>query len=262
MPPLRESADLDGALAFAPTDHILLGGMRSGGQLLRVGEAVAVRIAQGAIVQIPRSTRAHTERSIVERIEPVLIFPTVRQTVAVGVEFERVGLRPLLANVVNAVCVRVAIDHAVEVLVFAKAVAQSVFVRVRLRRTGFGPRLPIFDFVVRPGAFEPRLPCRLDRRAISVHPAVAVVIFDAVRNTVVVRVRIGRIGHGAGCLAGAVVTLIKRADTGHFAIVGNNRIERRIEVGDEVFEAVTISVRVDVGHVGIGQSPAHLESIG
>ena len=60
MPPLRESADLDGALAFAPTDHILLGGMRSGGQLLRVGEAVAVRIAQGAIVQIPRSTRAHT----------------------------------------------------------------------------------------------------------------------------------------------------------------------------------------------------------
>ena len=208
MPPLRESADLDGALAFAPTDHILLGGMRSGGQLLRVGEAVAVRIAQGAIVQIPRSTRAHTERSIVERIEPVLIFPTVRQTVAVGVEFEWVGLRPLLANVVNAVCVRVAIDHAVEIFVLTESVLQIVSVRIRLGGAGFSPSLTCIDDIVGPLAGQPRLPSGINRLAVAIDPTVSVGIFDAVRNTVVVRVRIGRIGHGAGCLAGSVVGLI------------------------------------------------------
>ena len=135
--------------------------------------------------------------------------PTVGQTIAISVTIERIGFAPLLANVVNAVCVRVAIDHAVEIFVLTESVLQVVSVRIRLGGAGFSPSLTCIDDIVRPLAGQPRLPSGINRLAVAIDPTVSVGIFDAVRNTVVVRVRIGRIGHGAGCLAGSVVALIQ-----------------------------------------------------
>ena len=262
MLPLREGSDGDGTLATATAAGRRLVRVCSGGQLLRIGETIAIRIARGAIVRISRSARAHACCPVIERIESVLSFPSVGQTVAVGVEFERIGLRPLLAGVVNAVGVRIAVDNAIEVFVLAVAIAQSVLVGVFFGRTGFDPSLSSLDFVVWPLPGQPRVPCRVDGLTVAVYPAVAISVFNAVGNTVVVRVRIGRIGHRSGSLAGAVIALVQGTDAGHFAVVADHRVERRVDVADEVLEAIAVRIRRDVGHVGVSQTPSHLESIG
>ena len=261
MLPLREGSDGDGTLATATATGSRLVRVCSGGQLLRVGEAIAIRIARDAIVRISRSARAHARRSVVKRIESVLGLPAIRQTVAIGVEFEGVGLRPLLAGVVNAVGVRVAVDHAIEVFVLAVAIAQRILVRVRLGRAGFDPGFSI-NLVVGPRTGQPRLPSRLDGLTVSVHPTISVGVLNPVRNAVVVRVRIGRIGHRSGSLAGAVVALVQGTDAGHFAVVADHRVERRVDIADEVLEAIAVRIRRDVGHIGIGQTPSHLEGVG
>ena len=263
MLPLREGSDGDGTLATATATGRRLVRVCSGGQLLRVGEAIAIRIARDAIVRISRSAGAHACRPVVERIESVLSFPAVGQTVAVGVEFERIGLRPLLAGVVGPVAwISVAVDHAVGVFVLAVAIAQSVLVGVFFGRTGFDPSLSSLDFVVWPLPGQPRVPCRVDGLTVAVYPAVAISVFNAVGNTVVVRVRIGRIGHRSGSLAGAVVALVQGTDAGHFAVVADHRVERRVDIADEVLEAIAVRIRRDVGHIGIGQTPSHLEGVG
>ena len=265
MLPLRECADGDRTALVATTAPAgrRLARVCSGGQLLRIGEAIAIRIARGAIVRISRAAGAHACRPVVERIESVLSFPAVGQTVAIGVEFERIGLRPLLAGVVGPVAwISVAVDNAIEVFVLAVAIAQSVLVGVFFGRTGFDPSLSSLDFVVWPLPGQPRVPCRVDGLTVAVYPAVAISVFNAVANTVVVRIRIGRIGHRSGSLAGAVIALVQGTDAWHFAIVADHRVERRVEVADEILEAIAVRIRRDVGHVGIGQTPSHLEGVG
>ena len=211
MFPLCERADGDRSLATTTTDRCRLVWMGSGIQLLFVCKTVIVGIsrrtvAHGAIVG---RGCAVAVGAVVEGIKPVLIFPAIGQTVAVSVEFERVGLGPCLAGVVNAVGVGVAVDEAVEIFVLTESVLQIVSVRIRLGGAGFSPSLTCIDDIVGPLAGQPRLPSGINRLAVAIDPTVSVGIFDAVRNTVVVRVRIGRIGHGAGCLAGSVVGLIQ-----------------------------------------------------
>ena len=270
VPPLREGADGDRPFAAVAAAAGRLGRMRAGGQLLRVGEAVAIRIAGRAIVGVAIAGRAGAEavRPVVERIETVLRLPAIGQTVIVGVGIERVGFGPRFAGIVNTIAVGVAVDDSVEVFVFTEAVAQTVFIGIRLVRTGFGPSFEAVDFVVGPiagvgavGGERLAGGSERERLAVAVGPAVAVLVLDAVADAVVIVVGLVRIGRRTGSLARAIVALALRADARHKSRVGDHGIKRRIEVADEVGDAVRVAVDPGHGRRNARNAPSNFQRV-
>ena len=63
-------------------------------------------------------------------------------------------------------------------------------------------------------------------------------------------------------MARAVVALIQGTHTGHFTVVSDHRIERRVEITDEVRNAVGVGVDTGRGRRIFGLAPAHFESVG
>ena len=204
MPPVRESADPDASLAAAANDHIGLRRMRAAGKFLDVGKAIVVRIPTSAVsgIAIIGSCSAHAVGSVIERIETVLIFPSVGQTIAIAVGLERVRFRPCFAGIVVSVAIRVAIHQPIEVFVFAKTILQSVAIRVGKVRACLDPRFKAVDQTIGPVAGIGSCRCvggasgsERQGLAITIGPTVGVLVFEAVIESVTIGICLGRIGH-------------------------------------------------------------------
>ena len=124
----------------------------------------------------------------------------------------------------DAVFVGVPIDEAIGIFVLTVAVLQAVFIRVGLRGAGLRPSLAGVDFIVRPRARQPWLPCRIDGNTIAIRPSIFIGILNPVGKTVPIGVGIGRIGHRAGSLAGAVIALGQVPHPRHLAAVCHDGI--------------------------------------
>ena len=231
-------------------------------QFHQVGEGVAVGIARGAVLRAGDDrARAQVGRAYhagIQRIQAVAGLPAVRQAVAIGVRVQRIGFLPQFAGVPHAVGVRIPVDAAVVVLVFAITVAQAVAIGVRLVRIGFRPvGVPLAG---RPVAFEPGFVGDRQTGAVAVHPAIAVGILDPVRNAVVVRVGIGRIRGAAVQPGRAVAAGAGAGHAGHPPVVVQRVVEWRIEIRQEVLPAVAVGVGIRVG-VGMRPAPAHFQPV-
>ena len=139
------------------------------------------------------------------------------------------------------------VHSAVPVFVLTIAVEKSIAIRVGNVGIGLLPGFAGVNFVVRPFARQPRIPCRLNGLAIPVHPAIAVGVLDTVLDAVAVGVRVRGVGGGAGCLTRAVISRAERADTGDFPDVVGGGIERRVQIADEIRIAVAIRVGGGIG---------------
>ena len=201
----------------------LLGGVDVGGRIVRPGGGEVV----GAVVQ---------------GIESIGGFPAVGQSVAVAVGVERVGFFPGFSGVVLAIAVRVSVDDSVEVGIFAESVAQFVAVGVGVVGVGLGPGFAGLADGIGPGALQPGVEGGRYGGSVAVDPAVAVGVLDAVEETVVVRVGVGRVGDGSGDEPGAVASVAPAVDSGHAAEVVERVVEGRVEVADEVVEPVAVGV--------------------
>ena len=144
----------------------------------------------------------------------------------------------------------------VEIMILAVAVVQPVTLGVGFGGSGLLPSLKRLDCVVGPVAEIRAVRAvgvlvdrggKLQRFAVSVGPAVAVGILDAIGETVTVGIGIERISHRAGRLAGAVVALALRADAGHRRMVLHHGMKRGIQVADEVGGPIAVAVGRQIG---------------
>ena len=93
MLPIHKLANTDGALARSAADRGIADiRMGARGQFLFIGEEIVVRIPGGAILRIARPPVGKVVRTIIERIQTVVLFPAVGKGVAVGVADEGIGL--------------------------------------------------------------------------------------------------------------------------------------------------------------------------
>ena len=148
--PVGEGADPDASLAGGSANDVWLRRMRAAGKFLRVGEAVIVRIPARAIVGIASAVGAFAESTVIKRVEAVLIFPSVGQTIAIAVGLQGIGFTPLFPAVVNAVVVGVAIDESIEIFVLTKSILQTIAIRVGKGWAGLGPCFKVVDEIVGP----------------------------------------------------------------------------------------------------------------
>ena len=139
------------------------------------------------------------------------------------------------------------------------AVVRRVVVGVAVVRIGFDPGGRVED-LCRPVGAVALVLARIERQSVAVDPAVAVAVLDAVRDAVVVRIGVRGIRHRAGDELGArvVEVVVRHAE----AVIRHRVEERRIEVGDQVLEAVAIRVRIRVGVRRDRILPAGLEPVG
>ena len=94
MGPIGKFADSDGAFARANSAAgIGLVGMGASAQFIRVTDLIIVRISGGSILGIAQTSGGKVVDAVIERIKIIIHFPSVGQTIAVGVSLLRVGLR-------------------------------------------------------------------------------------------------------------------------------------------------------------------------
>ena len=222
--PVCEFSDGDRTFALPASDDGGLCGMRSVEKLIQVADSIVVGVAKRPVRDIACSIEAFAEGSVVERVEAILNLPAVGKAVAIGVAIEWIGLGPKFSRIMDAVFVGVPIDEAIGIFVLTVAVLQAVFIRVGLRGAGLRPSLAGVDFIVRPRARQPWLPCRIDGNTIAIRPSIFIGILNPVGKTVPIGVGIGRIGHRAGSLAGAVVALGQVPHPRHLAAVCHDGI--------------------------------------
>ena len=94
MGPIGKFADSDGAFARANSAaRVGLVGIGAGTQFIGVADLIIVRISGGPILGIAQSSSCEVVDAVIERIKIIFHFPSVGQTVTVGVSLLRVSFR-------------------------------------------------------------------------------------------------------------------------------------------------------------------------